>query len=833
MFVCGSLQCQRVLHAEVRSYDLQRLPSKQRVTGGYGGDSDPGDGSRWYHYNQPCVLLSDQHLQDGERSAEPIPQINQEEKSTTMANGPLAVPGSVKVVSPAEERFRRIIAAVGPEKLAALAPDYEARFSALRSETPQENDAQLRYKFAALCARADTVATIQLFSEFAVPDEALRGRLALYLGARRPSKLMQNIERFDIQSPELNYRIASALAEKNSSAVAQFLGTLKLPHEESRRSIAKICLSQEVMLCKDYLPETQALLSDGVLLERMFRWSLLTGHFNNAVDLCREAPNGGPLRARTLALYDAYLSQWPEFKIPEEATLISILREIRRCDLVPSNNIVYAMREFKDAAAELVRDVLQSHGQRYSESFCSALEEAFPNGDGLDDQNCRAIRSLINTGCQGISETTLLAFCEAFERHPNEALALAAKWRNRSANLLTDSSPLLSTLSPEQAAAVVCGALRPSRFSVFEVELRLSLLADLSNHLAPFKCLEGGCRVAVKSKRARNASPGDEQNAAAFFVSFAQEIGRALAKAPEPSEAMTSLRRLAAGSAPMDEVTPVFSWLLSKTFSAGERDMIRRELEPDSAVAPESQTGVLACRLESVLRQLWNRLSPEHCTLLLTEVAEQSKAKQVGDTEPPTQMKKILQATGAPFELWSRLSAHVAGCLHKVRREGRNLPQPARELDAFVSKTPIAFFARDAVGLSSYDDFLSWENPDYLQIIYTDRGSGELVAVTQLHLFADPESRPSVVARCTPQERFTRNSEPESLVAALFVPVERFSVENARVPYLPPQTVKKLLTNRDELVPYFERRSGAFQVCELQFTNEQSTAEIHLLLKKL
>jgi len=130
-----------VLQAEVRSQDLQRLPSKQPVTGGYGGDSDPGDGSRWYHYNQPYVLLSDQHLQDGERSAKPIPQINQEEKSTTMANGPLAVPGAVEVISLAEERFRKIIAAVGPEKLAAISPDYEVRFSELRSDPPQETDA--------------------------------------------------------------------------------------------------------------------------------------------------------------------------------------------------------------------------------------------------------------------------------------------------------------------------------------------------------------------------------------------------------------------------------------------------------------------------------------------------------------------------------------------------------------------------------------------------------------------------------------------------------------------------------------------------------------------
>jgi len=105
--------------------------------------------------------------------------------------------------------------------------------------------------------------------------------------------------------------------------------------------------------------------------------------------------------------------------------------------------------------------------------------------------------------------------------------------------------------------------------------------------------------------------------------------------------------------------------------------------------------------------------------------------------------------------------------------------------------------------------------------------------VIQLHLFADSESRPSVVARCTSQERFTRNSDPESLVAALLVPVERFSDENAQVSYLPSQTVQKLLTNRDVLVPFFERRSGAIQVRDLQSTKEQSTTEIHLLLKKL
>jgi len=58
-----------------------------------------------------------------------------------MANGPLEVPGAVKVVSLAEERFRKIIAAVGPEKLAAISPDYEVRFSELRSDPPQETDA--------------------------------------------------------------------------------------------------------------------------------------------------------------------------------------------------------------------------------------------------------------------------------------------------------------------------------------------------------------------------------------------------------------------------------------------------------------------------------------------------------------------------------------------------------------------------------------------------------------------------------------------------------------------------------------------------------------------
>jgi len=119
-----------------------------------------------------------------------------------------------------------------------------------------------------------------------------------------------------------------------------------------------------------------------------------------------------------------------------------------------------------------------------------------------------------------------------------------------------------------------------------------------------------------------------------------------------------------------------------------------------------------------------------------------------------------------------------------------------------------AYLARDAMGLCSGGDQVSWENPNYHQILHFDLESASIIGVTQLHAFEHEKGMRGVLIRPNPSDFLGRVYDSRDVAAAVLRPAIQFlSNENVDL-FLPEQTESHLLTNREWLVPALEAFSG-------------------------
>jgi hypothetical protein len=121
-------------------------------------------------------------------------------------------------------------------------------------------------------------------------------------------------------------------------------------------------------------------------------------------------------------------------------------------------------------------------------------------------------------------------------------------------------------------------------------------------------------------------------------------------------------------------------------------------------------------------------------------------------------------------------------------------------LDAFVTKAHPAFLARAGADLSSALDFVSWENPGYLQISLTERLTGRFAGVIQLHRFEDPDGKQALLARINSTPQLARRVNPEAFAASTTELCKTIAGANGWELYFPEQEDFHALTNRSQHV---------------------------------